>query len=57
MCAKTFQKLIEKHVRGHPRTHFTARKKKSFDDNFCQKKQFYQNSNKKLGPEENQKSY
>ena len=36
ICAKKFQKT-EKHVRGHLRTQFTARKKKSFNDNFCKK--------------------
>ena len=34
---KNSKKLIEKHFRGHLRTQFTARKKKSFDDNLCKK--------------------
>ena len=37
MCVKKLQKLIEKHVREHLRTQFTAREKKNFKDNFCKK--------------------
>ena len=37
MFVKKLQKLIEKHVREHIRTQLTARKTKSFNDNFCKK--------------------
>ena len=56
MCAKKkIRKLIEKHVREHHRIQFTSRKKK-FQGQLLQRKRFYQNSNKRLGAEESQKS-
>ena len=43
ICAKKFQQLVEKHVREHLRSQFTARKKNSFNDYFGTKKIFIKN--------------